>query len=111
MIAQHVRRSFPLIAAAAFAIFAVVALGLALAWRSADRTAAEQRLEEGRITNCQAIEALKAQLRPEPFDLANTKRILTDINIDPESDTGKRLIDESRDRNARERKQLAPSDC
>ena len=61
--------------------------------------------------NCLAIEALKKQLRPEPFDLANTKRILTDLNIDPESETGRRLIEQSRSNNAREREQLAPGEC
>ena len=63
------------------------------------------------IENCLAIEALKAQLRPEPFDLANTKRILTDLNIDPESETGQRLIASSRATNALERARLAPGEC
>jgi len=61
--------------------------------------------------NCLAIEALKAQLRPDPFDLANTKRLLVDLNVDPESEKGTRLTDESRDRTARERAQLAPRRC
>ena len=63
------------------------------------------------IENCLAIEALKAQLRPEPFDLANTKRILVDLNIDPQSETGKRLIESSRATNVRERARLAPEEC
>ncbi len=104
-------RSLPLLAAAVAAIFAVGALGLALVWRSADRASTQKRLEEGRLANCVVIETLKAQLRPELFSVSNTKRILVDLHVDPESATGKRLIAQSRASNERQRRQLAPSEC
>ena len=58
---RQIVRNVPLFAAAAFASFAMVALGLALAWRAADQA----RLEEGREVNCLAIEEIKASLRQD----------------------------------------------
>lgn len=60
MIARAVR-NVPLFAAAVFAVVAMVALGVALAWRAADQA----RLEEGRQENCVAIEEIKAALRED----------------------------------------------
>lgn len=69
-------RNVPLFLAAALAMFAMVALGLALVWRAADQA----ELAEGRKANCTAIEALKAHVREEASEsyasLDRTLRVL-----------------------------------
>ena len=55
------RRSVPLLIAAVVASIAMIALGLAFAWRAADQA----RLEEGRHDNCLAIETIKEALRSD----------------------------------------------
>lgn len=67
--------------------------------------------DANRQANCEEIEVLKSQLRPPPFDLEDTETILRDLNIDPESENGKRLIARGRENTARERALLAPGDC
>lgn len=61
--------------------------------------------------NCEQIELLKAQIRPDPFSLAETQMLLRDLGIDPESEQGQRLIALGRMRNLAEREELAPHDC
>lgn len=92
---------------ATFAILALLMLAVSLAFRSAD----QRQLEEVGVENCLAIESLKKILRPDPFDEAATRLILKDIGIDPESETGQRLLKTSRDQNVSERLELAPKEC
>jgi len=93
--------------AATFAVFAVVALGLSLAFRSADQT----RLEQGRHDNCVAIEEIKAEIRPPVFNLADTKAVLRDLNVDPASERGERLIARIRETAKVDRATFAPGKC
>lgn len=93
--------------AAFVAVLSIIALGFALAWRSAD----QERLDRARKANCERIEALKKVVRPDPFDRVRTRLLLIDLNIDPDSERGHRLIDEAIRNNVRERRELAPSDC
>jgi hypothetical protein len=88
-------------------VAAVVALGIALAWGAND----QEELARVARTNCEQIEALKAVVRPDPFDEVETRAILTDLNLDPASDHAQRLIESARRNNARERRELAPKEC
>jgi hypothetical protein len=96
-----------LLIAALLAACALIALGISLAWGANDREEIADVVER----NCQSIEELKAIVRPEPFDLERTKSLLTDLDIDPDSPEGQRLIIAGRRTTARERRELAPSDC
>jgi hypothetical protein len=93
--------------AAALAIAAIIALGVSLAWRSNDQRA----LAHVARKNCEAIEALKDAVRPEPFNAAETRSLLADIGVDPNSDQGRRILESAERNNARERRALAPSQC
>jgi hypothetical protein len=84
---------------------ATVALAVSLAWGAND----QQELAEVVRQNCVQIEALKAVLRPELFDEAEMRRILSDLALDPA--TTERLIESARRNNARERRELAPLEC
>lgn len=96
-----------MVLAATLAIASMIALGLALSWRSAD----QEQIERVSRANCEAIEALKQVVRPDPFDLPMVRRLLVDLNIDPQSERGKRLIRQARKANVEEREQLAPGTC
>jgi hypothetical protein len=96
-----------MVLAAALMIVAIAALGLVLVWRSSD----QERLASVALKNCLAIENLKAIVRPDPFDALEVRRILADLNIDPDSEHAQRLIENARRDNARERRELAPHTC
>ena len=119
------RRNLPLLLAAGFAIFAMVALGLALAWRAADQVRLEEgrkqnersiaairrlagQLEEGRVENCRTIEALKTEFRSDAKtdfrNLGRTARLLG-ITVTPEL---RKAARESRDATLR---RFASIDC
>lgn len=68
-------------------------------------------VEGSTIDNCQAIEELKAILRPDPIDINETKAILRDLAIEPISEQGQRLIRKAEETNAKQRKDLAPKAC
>lgn len=71
-------QNWPIVLAAGFAIFSLVALGLALAFRSAD----QERLGEIAQTNCRAIEAIKTQLREDArLSFRNLDRSLRILGI------------------------------
>jgi len=60
---------------------------------------------------CQEVEVLKAQLRPEPFNLKRTQALLRDLGTDPKSERGKRLIRTGRENNRVIRVRLASDSC
>lgn len=96
-----------MLSAAIVAGFAMVVLALAFVWRAHD----QERLRNLAQMNCEQIEALKKVVRPEPFDVARIRRLLTDLSIDPDSERGRRLLNEAQRTNARERRELAPNEC
>lgn len=101
-------RNWSLILASGFAVFTLLALGLVLSWRSADQS----RLEEGRAENCERIEEHKMFHREESrFDLASTRAILVDLKIDPDSEQGGRLIEQSRQQAIENQVRFAPAEC
>lgn len=101
-------RNISLIAASGFALVAMVALGLALTWRAADQA----RLETGRFENCQAIEEHKKFHRQQAaFNLPETRRILRDLGINPDSERGQRIIQSGRQRAARAQARFAATNC
>lgn len=61
--------------------------------------------------NCIQLERLKEQLRPEPFNPERTKQILRDLNIDPGSPVGRRLMKQAEADRKKERARLAPREC
>jgi len=85
-------------------VVALLALGLALAWRSAD----QEQLQRGRRVNCKAIEEIKAALREDAAasyrNLARSLRILQIPKTPEIEEAAKTSRDE---RLAR----FAPSEC
>lgn len=67
------------------------------------------RLADART--CAQLEVLKSFVRPEPFNEQESRRLLSDLRIDPDSERGKELLERGRLSNARERRELAPVDC
>jgi hypothetical protein len=105
---RTVRANLNLILAASFTVLTFGALSLALVWRSADQAA----LERGRIANCRSIEEHKAFHREESaFDLDEIRAILTDLEIDPDSERGQRLIDQARRNALRDQARFAAAKC
>lgn len=101
-------RNWSLILAAGFAVFALLSLGIVLSWRSADQS----RLDENHRANCLAIEEHKAFHREESaFDLAATRTILADLNIDPDSERGQRLIAQARQQAIENQARFASAEC
>lgn len=98
------RRSLSLIIAS---LLLIAVVSFAIVMRERDRNALDALAKR----NCEQIETLKVAVRPEPFDEVETRAILADLNIDPESDHAKRLIQSARRNNARERRELAPKEC
>lgn len=96
-----------MLAASVVAGIAMLVLALAFFWRAHD----QEQLRELARSNCEQIEALKAVVRPELFDLVQTRMLLRDLNIDPDSEQGQRLIEQARSTTARERRELAPTPC
>jgi len=60
---------------------------------------------------CEEVENLKVILRPDPFDRAEIIQTLRDLNINPDSVVGKRLLKTSKQITQRERAELAPRNC
>jgi len=89
------------------AVFLIAAITTAAVFRWHD----QEHLRNVARSNCQQIEALKAVVRPDPFDAAEARQLLADLNIDPDSDHAKRLLESARRNNARERRELAPRTC
>lgn len=96
-----------MLTAAIVAGFAMFALAVAFVWRAHD----QERLRNIALMNCEQIELLKAQVRPDPFDRVETVSILEDLNIDPDSERGRRLLEKARKSNEKEREELAPRTC
>lgn len=101
-------RNWSLLLAAGFAVFMLLALGLVLSWRSADQS----RLDQGRQENCERIEEHKTFHREEAaFRPERTRQVLRDLDIDPDSERGRRLFGQAQD-DAREKQvRFAPAEC
>ena len=84
--------------------FAFVALTVAFGIRTY-----EMRQQTSNI--CLEVEALKAQIRPEPFNLKSVRLTLIDLGIDPYSAKGERLIKAAKQQRMQGRAELAPRDC
>jgi hypothetical protein len=62
--------------------------------------------------NCRQIELLKQQIREETrFDQATFRQALTNLEIDPDSERGQRLIEASRARAQRTQERFKPLPC
>jgi hypothetical protein len=94
--------------AALLAIGALVVISFAASWRGAN----QDRLEEGRLANCRAIEEHKRFHREEAaFNLEEFRGILRDLAIDPDSEQGRKLIETSSRRAAREQARFGAKEC
>lgn len=118
------------VAVAAFVYLLVIAWTFTTMQRDIDR--AEERIKRNAVQNatqdavrrqlliglraadmrsCEQIETLKAIVRPDVFDELQTRALLVDLDIDPDSEQGQRLLERGRVTNARERRELAPRNC
>lgn len=61
---------------------------------------------------CVEIEKVKTQLREDAvFNEPETRRLLADVNIDPDSEAGQRLIRRGREQAAQTQQRFAPLNC
>jgi hypothetical protein len=100
------RWSYVLLALAG--VVGAVLLAVSFAVRSTDLDA----VAEGRRDNCLAIERHKAFHREEAeFNLRETRAILRDLGVDPDSARGQNLLKTARRNAARDQARFAPRDC